>query len=47
MSDDGTHMAGFSGLNIEIGYEYLDTKWLIDSLRCVSQREPSKDVNVR
>jgi len=47
MSHDGTYIAGFSGLNIEIGYNNPDAKFLIDFLLCDLQREPSKAASVR
>lgn len=47
MSNRGTYIAGFSGLNIEIGYNNLDAKFLIDFLLADLQVEPSLAADTR
>jgi len=47
MSNNGTYIAGFSGLNIEIGYNNPDAKLLIDFLLGDLQAEPSLVPEIR
>jgi len=47
MSNNGTFIAGFSGLNIEIGYNNPDAKFLIDFLLGDLQVEPCMAVDTR